>query len=531
MKNSLHKQKGFATLFVSLTLLVLISLNVFIGAKGSVVEQRSANNQYRSEEAFQNAEAGLAQLISDIKTYIAANPTSTDFSSVLAAVSTGKYSATFNQTTQIITSIGYGSGDATRTITQRITLTKGTSGPAALNALGSINLAGSASATDVKAGQGVTFSGSGSVAGSNTTTNNVNVTQNASEFKVADIAAPGGYRSMNPDEYFMYFFSGLCPNAKAAHDAKACKAEAYVTVKADTKGFVCDSGCGSLNDTTLSTQYDTGKRIFWLEGGMNHKLQLGTVADPVLILVMNVQDGGGSVHINGNSEINGILYIDILTKECNCSASATVTGTKTNTVTDYTNVVSWTTSLSNQICTKQGNQSCSQTLTDGHGNTKTVTTAQGQKLVDPASSVVTYGTKDVTVSILNTPSYQLTGTNVAACTVAACEQAEVKCPLSTAPASIGTMVSCAFKANAVNDPSNSVEIDIVGTWDNSGGGKTLINGAAITSGNFTGQGNIAFVRQSSVITSNLLSGAAGAGFTNAPTSFSIVPNGWTDVVQ
>ena len=461
MKKHLKNQRGFATIAVSVMLLLLITINVFVGSKGSVLSQKTVNNQYRAEEAFQNAEAGVSKIISNINAYLAVNPKSKSLpDELLKDEIVDKYSAAFNVVDNIITSTGQASGGAIRTVTQRAKLVVGESESAlptasALNALGSITLHGSASATDVKSGQSVTLTGSGSVGGGNKTENNANVSQNSNEFKVADAASPTGYRSMTSDEYFMHFFAFLCPTASAAKNPSACKGEAYSEIKVDPKGYVCDSGCGALSDSLLTAEYkNNGKRIFWLNQGMNHKLHLGTVGDPVILLVMNVADGGASVHINGNSEINGILYVDVLTKSCNCSATYDVI------------------SVSNKY-------------------------------------------------VFSNPAYSLKGTNPAACTISACQQAEIKCtPSENSVKKKDTTASCNYVGNAINDPSSSVEIDIVGTWDNSGGGKTLITGSAITSGNFKGQGNISFVSSSVVKEEFLPEGTAS--------SFVVDSNGWND---
>ena len=546
MKN---KQKGMVTLFVSIMLLLLVTLNVFIGAKGSVVEQKSANNAYRTEEAFQNAESQLALIKVAITNDI--TKSNTNLNPLTAAQVIAKYlepasncttgfpciSGAWVTTTGTnitgLKSIGFGSGNAIKTVTQRITLTGSTGGgAAAINTLGSADFAGNASATNVKSGGQVTFSGSGSVGGSNTTTNNASITQNSTEFKVYDAASNTGYRAMTGDEYFMYWFGGLCLDAKADGDAASCKVEALRTVRADVqKGYVCDSNCGSLDDSTLSAKYSLGKRIFWLEGGMNHKLTLGSVADPVLVLVMNVVDGGGTVHINGNSDINGVLYVDILPKNCNCQASSTVTAISYAPREDYSNVITWTTYpyVIGNICVASGNKSCTQKLSDGHGNIKTVTTAQGSKLVDPSLSVITYGTMSSGSPILTTPLYSLTGTNVAACTVLACQQAEVKCIPTTTITTVGSVISCKYTTNAVQDASQAVQIDITGTWDNSGGGNTLIRGTTITSGSFTGQGKISFIKDDAAIVKTILTGATGVGFNSVPAQIVVDPRGWSDM--
>ncbi|MFM2036381.1 MAG: hypothetical protein RL459_1646, partial [Pseudomonadota bacterium] len=49
---TMKKQKGFVVLLSSVVLMLIISLGAFIGAKGSILEQQTANAMYRTEEAF-----------------------------------------------------------------------------------------------------------------------------------------------------------------------------------------------------------------------------------------------------------------------------------------------------------------------------------------------------------------------------------------------------------------------------------------------------------------------------------------------
>ena len=124
------------------------------------------------------------------------------------------------------------------------------------------------------------------------------------------------FANMTSDDFFMYYFGNLCLVAYAAGNASACKTEAYKTVKAASDGYVCETAgdCGSLDYESL---YSSGYRIFWIDDTdsnitikvNSNKGTIGATADPVLILIM----GSDGVTINGNTVINGVVYIDVPT--------------------------------------------------------------------------------------------------------------------------------------------------------------------------------------------------------------------------
>ena len=192
----MNKQKGYATLFISVILLLLVTLNVFMGVRGSVIEQQSANNAYMTASAFELAEQGRSLFISNLNTYVTSNPSVT-LSAALATVQaatnvTGaKYAVSYALNADgsyTLTSVGKEVGNTTRKVSQRVKLVPGAPGggkAAALNALGNIDMGGHASATSANAGGGITTGGSSQVTGPA----NANTTQ----YKVACTIATGLY--------------------------------------------------------------------------------------------------------------------------------------------------------------------------------------------------------------------------------------------------------------------------------------------------------------------------------------------------
>ena len=472
MKN----QKGYVTLTTCLILVILIIINVFIGSKSSVIAQKSINNKYHSEVAFQNAEEGARYVMAALVATPALASADYNATPTPVVTATGRYTANYiynGGVNPYITSTGYDSGNAQRTISQYITYTPGTSGPVstpitdALTALGNATIGGNASISSIKAGGVVTTTGSARVSATTT-----------SQFKVALLDGNGNelldstghvvYRNMTTDEYFMSYFGNLCPTALSVGNAAGCKAEAETKVASMSTGYVCYSSCTNAN---LLAQYNAGKRIMWLqEGGMkiNANVTLGSTIDPVLILVMN----SGTVQINGTSTIYGVVFVDVPDQvtynTCSCTA------------TDFAFTNTYVTNLWSTI-----NQTWS------------------------------------------TPEYSLTSNanNSSACTVNACLVSENKCTpanLVTTRSIEGTKVtsSCSYAATLVSGTNNTpVEIDVLGTWDNSGGGHALIQGAAVTSGNFSTTGGIDLVKSSGVI----------SVFETSSASVATKSNGWSDM--
>ncbi|WP_019447804.1 hypothetical protein [Cupriavidus sp. BIS7] len=539
------RAKGIATLLSSVMLLFVVTLAVFLAVRGSAIEQKSANNHYRTEEAFANAEQGLRAMIAAL----AASPANGAANFSLPAVA-GVYTVSYAYgANPIITSVGMGSGGATRTVTQRVVFTPAKNGSisapinAALTALGNISIGGSANIDSVKSGGAVSTSGSGAVGGSKSVTNNPNVAQNASDFRVALldnsgralIGADGNpvTRAMTTDEYFMYYFGVLCPTAKSAGNAPGCKAEAKATVTASATGYFCSTAC---NNADLLAQYQAGKRVMWLEqGGMkiNANVTLGTSSDPVLILVMN----GGSVQINGTSTVYGVVYVDVpdtqTTMNCSCYAQDSATGITTSPVYgqvddtskpilgDDTTKPIYTQATTGTKCTSNGGCTDSKGTTIQKGDRYTIT--YQQKIVGYQQKTVTIGYTTTGATWSSPPVYGLNANQAPACTVNACTIAATKCTPAnavTATTAVGDTSTCSYTATAVSGTNNTpVTIDVLGTWNNSGGGNALIQGAALTSGNFSTTGGINLVKDSGSVSQ----------LQGSPAAVTTVSNGWSDM--
>ena len=527
----MNKQRGLVTIGATMLLLALVSINTYISTKGSLLEQQSSNNAYYAEQSFQHAEMGLKQAQSNINQYIATNPEVKSLADIPAAQSTPNvpnvYSTVINGNQLIST--GYVNGIGMRKVGKILQLTVGNTGASALNALGSINLGGSTSVTGAKAG--------GTISG------NVppGAVSNSNEFKVAlldhngkilkDSSSNIVFRSMTSDEYFMYYFSGLCPVAKAAYDAgniiqaADCQPEAKASVTANSKGYVCNSDCSSkTEDDKISAAFTAGKRVFWLDsGGMDHQTSMGSEADPVLVFVMNIPDASKSAKINAGSTIYGVLYVDVVDSQnivgCSCSADAVITNIVTQTLyeDDTTKPVYTLVSTGGTRCSANGG--CTDSLgTIIAKNSRYVTTYQ-QKVSSSTSSPV-YGS--YSNFSLNIPS-------PAVCTAVACSTAIATASTTCSGGSVvGDTGKCSFVATAVSGTNNTpVQIEVTGTWEAGGTGNSTIQGAVITSANYSGTGNAAYIQNSTAITNTVLGGIGGTGFTVTPTT--LVTSAWSDM--
>lgn len=456
----MNRQKGFATLLASVVMVSLVTISVFVGQKGSVLEQRAANNAYRTEQAFENAENGLRVMIAQLKATLAASPTATLQNT---SISSGSYTVTYDAVTQVISSTGLSASGSSRQIHQRIDFTPGTppiiGTPVedALTALGDIFVGGNASVESVKSGGSVSTGGSADIGSVNTSDFFQKIIVNGVEEYL--LKADGTKIKLTEDEYFLRYFGNLCPviqeqynalraiagttSVALAQQADGCKAEAKITVAARDDGYVCASGCVNAD---LQTQYDAGKRIMWLtEGGMkiNANVTLGSVDDPVLIFVME----SGTVQINGTSKVYGVVYVDV--------------------------------------------PKVSETVTNVTGSVPCSCTASRTKLGNGANN-------------WSSISYDVAASQDAACTVSVCQAELVKCTPAGGNLATGTVSSCTYATSApVGDVEEGVQtevtIEVLGTWDNSGGGNALIEGAALTSGNFSTTGGIELVRNTGVV--------------------------------
>ena len=552
---TLKRQQGFAVLAVSLLMMFVITINVFMGAKGSVVEQQTSTNNYAHNIALNNAEAGITAMFKQLVNGVASPPAITGVDSVSKQI----YKVTF--VSPYITSIGNGvSGSSTiqRAVVQRVKLsTHGvlTNAPSAINTLGNVAMGGSYSTTSINSGGVVTGKRENAgVITENSLTFQVNVKSDTGTVLLNSSGKPIT-RLMLPDELFMFFFgSTFCTQAYASNNPGQCIAEATTFVANSPKGVVCSANCGPA----FLSQYQAGKRYFWVTNGLSinnssgisQTTPLGSDADPVFIFIMD----NSQLSFNGNSLINGVIYVHTpaTTYSCTCRATDSVSSfssalisvndtTKNPLTWNYSNFVTngaatvtgsgnnKTTTYAN-ICSPVSGSTCSTVLSDGNGHSNTVITTRGGFLPDPSTVVATYPQTLATTALWGPASYALYGSgNPSQCTASACSMASNVCHppnVQSLLTKAGDTSSCNYQTPAIQvvtsstGASGDVVIQILNDSSFTGTGNSQVRGALITSGNISStNGNGSVVAPS------------GGSSTLVGTPIALDPKGWTDIVQ
>ena len=496
---SFKRQQGFATLAVALILMFLVSLNVFMGASSSVIEQQTATNSTVSETASNNAEAGVAAMFAQLNRGLD-NGVKLSNAPINAQDASGNRRYEVFYTGSYISSLGYGANGVSGTkrgIVQRVvpsvsgTLSRA---PAGVNSLGSVSYGGSFTSSSVESGGAVT----GNRANAGT------ISENSAKFQLAVKDASGNAlldasgnpitRLMTPDEQFMFFFGEkFCPAALAANNPAQCVATARDTYTGGVltargsisasvengtpRGVSCSGSCGAL----FQAQYASGIRYFVVVNGIKINngaaitaaTPLGSKEDPAYIFVMD----NSALDINGNAVINGLIYVYTATTQYTCSCRAV------NTVTAVTTGPSGTTGAT----------------------------------YGPSAYVL------ASVTPANPPQCTTTPANEA------CVAASNKCTPSNAFTSatrVGSTSTCNYQTPAVtvvagaSGASVDVVVNISQTSSFTGTGNSVLNGTFLTSGNIVSTNGNGFVN-------------AGGGNTAAmlATPYTANASGWSDVVK
>lgn len=555
LSNGRNNQQGFAVLAVSLIMLFIITVNVFMGAKSTIIEQQTSTNNYAHEIAVNNAEAGIAAMVNQLLSGVVAPP------GIIGNDASNRQIYSVTYASPYITSIGNGvSGSSTiqRAVVQRVRPSRPgalANAPAALNTLGNVLMGGSYTATSINAGGVVT--GKRENVGAiteNSSTPRISVTTSDGTILLSSSGNPIT-RLMNPDEYFMYFFGPtFCNQAYANDDASQCTTEAKLFIANSQKGLICEINCGP----TFLTQYNAGKRYFWVTNGLNinnssgisQTTPLGSEADPVYIFIMD----NSQLSFNGNSLINGVIYVHTpaTTYSCTCQAKTSVSSflntvipvndtTKDPLTWNYsrfaTNGVgrvtgsgkSQTTTYAN-ICYPSAGPTCATPLSDGYGHSTTVLTNGGAYLPDPSTVLATYPLAIAKAASWSLPSYALSGlSNPSQCTPSSCSDASNACqPLNAQSflTKVGDTSTCNYQTVAtqvvtsITGAIGDVVIQVLNDSSFTGTGSSQVRGALITSGNISStNGN------GSVVTPT----NGGSSLVGSP--LAIDPKGWTDLVQ
>ncbi|KAF0190781.1 MAG: hypothetical protein FD165_2450 [Gammaproteobacteria bacterium] len=302
------RQRGSATLVVSVALLLAITVMVFFTARTSLLEQRIASNDYRGQQAFEAAEAGLEYaigrmnatspvLLNSAATFADAgfdcNPSTTPITAdcliatPLVGGATFKVSLTKLDANFIdvrITSKGYSDDQsAMREITMQVSRVPlvGNPPPYPLVTRKKVELNGAANVTHPPSGPTDKCIWSGETAlappsGCQTNQNDANL-KNATE-----------------DGFFTNFF--LLSKTR---------------VKSRSQVIDWTSNGGTNYSTKLDEAYAASARIIWINGEDNDVVidnshgDLGTAGDPVILIIEKFT----ALTIRDNVTVNGLVYI------------------------------------------------------------------------------------------------------------------------------------------------------------------------------------------------------------------------------
>lgn len=275
---NIRKQAGAATLIITVIIMLAAAMLMFYTAQHSVMQQKSASNQYQAAQSFEAAEGGLefgiAYLNANAAT-VTANPSggyinygSSDANVTnVTLTNNSKFSVVYTNPTQNnyrliqITSTGV-SSDGTSTRIVRQLVYKSGSLPGTLTsrrsftASGNVNISGDPYA--VYLGSSMTLSGN----------------NNISSSKVNDTEI----YNMTSDQ----LFQSLMGTTKATMQSQS-------TYYANTTGVPWSSLSGNV----------------WINSSvvLSGKYTIGTSANPVLLMVK------GNFIASGKITVNGLLYV------------------------------------------------------------------------------------------------------------------------------------------------------------------------------------------------------------------------------
>jgi Tfp pilus assembly protein PilX len=320
--SSLKKQSGISMLVLTVILLLSGTLIVMFAANHSIMQSKITSNQYRSQEAFEAAQAGLEFGISYLIQNNAAItgspsggfiPTYTSTNTTNVAMSNGShFSIGYSNPTAnnynliLITSTGTSDdGTATRVVSQQVQYgsTLLSPGTFTLVSIGQMSLSGNTTVTNtntnntIEAGSSVAGSGNFKTvtsSGTNSTSGNFgsDITQNvASLANTSDADLFSDYFGMTEAQF----------QSKAVHTYN--NSSNYATT------------LNGLSGTTVWINQSSGSANF------SGNATIGTPSSPVLIVV------NGNLNISGNFTLYGFMFVlGASSATTNLSGNITING-------------------------------------------------------------------------------------------------------------------------------------------------------------------------------------------------------------
>jgi Tfp pilus assembly protein PilX len=308
MTSMYHKQKGAATLLITVIMITTITLIILFAASYNRIQEQVTANSYQNNQAFEAAEAGLEfgiVYLSQNSNAILANPVNgyippyTSSSTQNVALADGsKYSIVYtnpvanNYGLILVTATGTSSdGTSIRVVSQQAglgsLLSAAPSQP--LISKGSISMSGNTVVNNPSSTSTITSASTVSLAGNAKTLITGGATGSTSGNIQSDIQQSNSTIAAMSNTAFFQSYFGSSENTVSAAVAHTYTNSASTNYTTTLNGMTGTSVW--INQTGSSQASLSGSPV------------IGTAANPVLLIV------NGSLVITGNAVINGFIYI------------------------------------------------------------------------------------------------------------------------------------------------------------------------------------------------------------------------------
>lgn len=302
----LRTKNGATILIITVILLIASTLILLFAATQGKLLQKITGNQTRNSEAYSAAEAGLEYGINYLRTNsatILANPVSgyitnySDSNMTQTLANNSQFTINYsnpianNYTIILISATGTSAdGSSTRTVSQEVSSNALVTNPGniSLSSKGSVSMSGSSSIVNTTYNQTILSAQAVNMSGSASTTTSsggsvpgnigTDITQNSTPLQ-----------NTSQDDFFANYFG--------------------TTDTSSVQATATDYYSNSSNTNYSSTLNGKNGTMIWIDqtGGstatINGSVTIGTIANPVILVV------NGSLSLSGNVTINGFIFV------------------------------------------------------------------------------------------------------------------------------------------------------------------------------------------------------------------------------
>lgn len=300
-----NKQKGAATLVITILLLVTLTLIVLFAASYIVMRQKIAANSYRTNQALEAAEAGLEFAIPYLQqnsATILANPvsgfipayTSSNTQNVTLA-NNSKFTISYtnpvanNYNLILITVTGTSDdGTSTRTIRQMVQFGSldATTPTSSIASKGSVSMTGSSQITNTNTNVNIVSGGAVTMSGS-AQTNTQNGGSTPGNFGSDIQQNQSSLSNMTTSDFFASYFGASASQVKSS----------FANYYSNSSNTNYSSTLNGKTGTSIWIDQTSG------QASITGSTTIGSAANPVIMVV------NGDFRISGSIQFYGILYI------------------------------------------------------------------------------------------------------------------------------------------------------------------------------------------------------------------------------